>query len=152
MASETSNAAPETAPSAMTEDQVSLARTIGMTGLMAVLLGILILILNAANIRRPNGGGLIAVAGGAAQPEPDDAAHVGVFGQGGRELEHRVPVVGGTVVQGAPFPGAGVVGRGGDRRKKSGAGAETGSGAGKDTGSGAGVDTGSGAGRKAGVV
>ena len=46
MANETLN--PETAPSAITEDQVSLARTVGMTGLMAVCLGILILILNAA--------------------------------------------------------------------------------------------------------
>jgi ABC-2 type transport system permease protein len=51
MANETSHAAPETAPSAMTEDQVSFARTIGMTGLMAVCLGILILILNAAKAK-----------------------------------------------------------------------------------------------------
>jgi ABC-type transport system involved in multi-copper enzyme maturation permease subunit len=39
---------PETAPSALSEDQVSFARTVGMTGLMAVCLGILVLILNAA--------------------------------------------------------------------------------------------------------
>src|SRR5258708_2562125 len=51
MANETSYSAPETAPSAMTEDQVSFARTIGMTGLMAVCLGILILILNGAKAK-----------------------------------------------------------------------------------------------------
>jgi ABC-2 type transport system permease protein len=44
---------PETAPSALTEDQLSTARTIGLTGLMAVVLGTLILILNAANARLP---------------------------------------------------------------------------------------------------
>lgn len=43
--------APETAPSALSEDQVSFARTIGMTGLMAVILGVLILILNAAKAK-----------------------------------------------------------------------------------------------------
>jgi hypothetical protein len=48
MSSETFTAAPEMAPSALSEDQVSFARTIGMTGLMAVCLGILILILNSA--------------------------------------------------------------------------------------------------------
>lgn len=42
---------PEIAPSALTEDQASTARTIGLTGLMAVLLGILILILNAAKAK-----------------------------------------------------------------------------------------------------
>src|SRR5262249_35782948 len=42
---------PEIAPSALTEDQASTARTIGLTGLMAVLLGVLILILNAAKAR-----------------------------------------------------------------------------------------------------
>src|SRR5688572_19709847 len=42
---------PETAPSALSEDQVSFARTIGMTGLMAVVLGVLILILNAAKAK-----------------------------------------------------------------------------------------------------
>src|SRR5688572_23660535 len=41
----------ETAPSALTEDQESFARTVGMTGLMAVALGTLILILNAAKAR-----------------------------------------------------------------------------------------------------
>src|SRR5215210_2516880 len=41
----------ETAPSALTDDQASLARTVGMTGLMAVVLGTLILILNAAKAR-----------------------------------------------------------------------------------------------------
>jgi ABC-2 type transport system permease protein len=41
----------ETAPSALTEDQASFARTIGLTGLMAVILGTLILILNAAKAR-----------------------------------------------------------------------------------------------------
>src|SRR5262245_59994782 len=43
----------ETAPSALTEDQASFARTIGLTGLMAVSLGVLILILNAAQARLP---------------------------------------------------------------------------------------------------
>src|SRR4051812_16280596 len=46
-------AGPETAPSAMTEDQASTARTVGLTGLMAVVLGTLILILNAASARLP---------------------------------------------------------------------------------------------------
>ncbi|HKB01760.1 MAG TPA: ABC transporter permease [Gemmataceae bacterium] len=41
----------ETAPSALTEDQASFARTIGLTGLMATILGTLILILNAAKAR-----------------------------------------------------------------------------------------------------
>jgi hypothetical protein len=41
----------ETAPSALSEDQASVARTIGLTGLMAVILGALILILNAAKAR-----------------------------------------------------------------------------------------------------
>lgn len=41
----------ETAPSALSEDQGSVARTIGLTGLMAVVLGALILILNAAKVR-----------------------------------------------------------------------------------------------------
>src|SRR5262249_8180051 len=43
----------ETAPSALTEDQASFARTVGLTGLMAVSLGVLILILNAAQARLP---------------------------------------------------------------------------------------------------
>src|SRR2546421_11695076 len=46
-------AGPETAPSALTEDQLSTARTIGLTGLMAVVRGPLILILNAAQARLP---------------------------------------------------------------------------------------------------
>ena len=37
----------------MTEDQASTARTVGLTGLMAVVLGTLILILNAAKARLP---------------------------------------------------------------------------------------------------
>jgi hypothetical protein len=44
---------PEMAPSAMAEDQASTARTIGLTGLMAVVLGTLILILNSAGARLP---------------------------------------------------------------------------------------------------
>lgn len=46
-------AGPEMAPSAMTEDQASTARTVGLTGLMAVVLGTLILILNSASARLP---------------------------------------------------------------------------------------------------
>src|SRR5512144_2483738 len=53
MSTDTYTAGPETAPSAMTEDQASTARTIGLTGLMAVVLGTLILILNAAHARLP---------------------------------------------------------------------------------------------------
>ncbi|HEX3152459.1 MAG TPA: ABC transporter permease [Gemmataceae bacterium] len=53
MSSETFTGAPEQAPSAMSEDQASTARTIGLTGLMAVVLGTLVLILNAANARLP---------------------------------------------------------------------------------------------------
>src|SRR5687768_3169893 len=53
MSSDAYTAGPETAPSAMTEDQASTARTIGLTGLMAVVLGTLILILKAANARLP---------------------------------------------------------------------------------------------------
>jgi gliding motility-associated transport system permease protein len=41
----------ETAPSPLTEDQASFARTVGLTGLMATVLGTLILILNAAKAR-----------------------------------------------------------------------------------------------------
>ncbi len=51
MSIETVSPPPETAPSALTEDQVSYARTIGLTGLMAVLLGVLILILNVAKAK-----------------------------------------------------------------------------------------------------
>lgn len=43
--------APETAPSALSEDQASFARTVGLTGLMAAVLGILILVLNAAKAK-----------------------------------------------------------------------------------------------------
>jgi len=43
----------ETAPSALSEDQASFARTVGLTGLMAVTLGVLILILNAASAKLP---------------------------------------------------------------------------------------------------
>src|SRR5947209_2753222 len=53
MSTETFTAGPETAPSALTEEQASTARTIGLTGLMAVVLGTLILILNAAQARLP---------------------------------------------------------------------------------------------------
>ncbi|HKA07952.1 MAG TPA: ABC transporter permease [Gemmataceae bacterium] len=41
----------ETAPSALADDQASVARSIGLTGLMAVVLGALILILNSAKAR-----------------------------------------------------------------------------------------------------
>jgi len=51
MSSEMITGAPEMAPSALSEDQVSFARTVGLTGLMAVVLGVLILILNAAKAR-----------------------------------------------------------------------------------------------------
>ncbi len=51
MSIETVSPPPETAPSALTEDQVSYARTIGLTGLMAVLIGVLILILNVAKAK-----------------------------------------------------------------------------------------------------
>ena len=51
MSTETFTAGPETAPSALSEDQASVARTIGLTGLTAVVLGTLILILNAANAK-----------------------------------------------------------------------------------------------------
>ncbi|MSR51783.1 MAG: hypothetical protein EXS09_00655 [Gemmataceae bacterium] len=51
MSSEMITGTPEMAPSALTEDQVSFARTVGLTGLMAVVLGVLILILNAAKAR-----------------------------------------------------------------------------------------------------
>ena len=51
MSSETYAAGPEMAPSALTEDQASFARTVGLTGLMAVVLGTLILILNAAKAK-----------------------------------------------------------------------------------------------------
>ena len=53
MSTDTYAAGPEVAPSAMTEDQASTARTVGLTGLMAVLLGTLILILNAAKAHLP---------------------------------------------------------------------------------------------------
>lgn len=51
MSSEMITGTPEMAPSVLTEDQVSFARTVGLTGLMAVVLGVLILILNAAKAR-----------------------------------------------------------------------------------------------------
>jgi len=53
MSTDTFTTGPEQAPSAMTEDQASTARTVGLTGLMAVVLGTLILILNAASARLP---------------------------------------------------------------------------------------------------
>src|SRR5260221_9806578 len=43
----------ETAPSTLTDDQGSFPRTIGLTGLMAVVLGTLILILNSASAKLP---------------------------------------------------------------------------------------------------
>lgn len=51
MSTETLTPGPETAPSAMSEDQASTARTIGMTGLAAAVLGILVLVLNAAKAK-----------------------------------------------------------------------------------------------------
>lgn len=51
MSTDTLSPGPEQAPSAITEDQESFARTVGLTGLMAVVLGTLILILNAARAR-----------------------------------------------------------------------------------------------------
>lgn len=51
MSTDTLTPAPETAPSALTEDQVSTARTIGMTGLAAAVLGILILVLHAGKAK-----------------------------------------------------------------------------------------------------
>src|SRR5258708_17012772 len=60
----------ETAPSALTDDQGSFARTIGLTGLMAVVLGTLILILNSASAKLPvalgNNVGLAGIAIGMA--------------------------------------------------------------------------------------
>jgi ABC-2 type transport system permease protein len=53
MSSEAPLAGPELAPSAVSDDQASFARTIGMTGLFAVLIGVIILILNAANAKLP---------------------------------------------------------------------------------------------------
>src|SRR3954471_25067469 len=53
MSSETFTGVPEQAPSDLSEDQASTARTIGLTGLMAVILGTLVLILNAASARLP---------------------------------------------------------------------------------------------------
>src|SRR3954465_8785073 len=53
MASDVFVGVPEQAPSALTEDQASTARTVGLTGLFAVVLGTLILILNAASARLP---------------------------------------------------------------------------------------------------
>src|SRR5256885_1617736 len=51
MSSQTFTAGPETAPSALAEDQASVARSIGLTGLLAVVLGALILILNSAKAK-----------------------------------------------------------------------------------------------------
>ena len=53
MQSEMYAGGPEQAPSALSDDQSSFARTVGMTGLFAVLIGVLILILNAANAKLP---------------------------------------------------------------------------------------------------
>src|SRR5262245_26702148 len=70
MSSDVYTAGPETAPSAMTEDQASTARTIGLSGLMAVVLGTLILILTAAGARLPlelgNTAGCVGIAIGMA--------------------------------------------------------------------------------------
>ncbi|MCX4633392.1 hypothetical protein [Streptomyces sp. NBC_01443] len=76
------------------------------------------LTLDDVNAREPDGCGVLAVPAGTDIPNWDESAHVGVFGQGGHELEHKVTVFGGSSTQGSPFPGAGVVGRGGGRRKK----------------------------------
>lgn len=53
MSSETYAPGPELAPSHLTDDQASFARTVGMTGLFAVLLGVLVLVLNAAQAKLP---------------------------------------------------------------------------------------------------
>lgn len=53
MSSETYTTGPELAPSALTEDQASMARTIGMTGLLAVFFSVLLLVLNAAGAKLP---------------------------------------------------------------------------------------------------
>ena len=51
MSTDTYATGPETAPSVLTDDQASFARTVGLTGLMAVVLGTLIIILNSAKAK-----------------------------------------------------------------------------------------------------
>jgi ABC-type transport system involved in multi-copper enzyme maturation permease subunit len=51
MSSDAYTAGPETAPSALTEDQASIARTVGLIGLLTVVLGALVLILNSAKAK-----------------------------------------------------------------------------------------------------
>ncbi|WP_437087080.1 hypothetical protein [Streptomyces sp. enrichment culture] len=76
-------------------------------------------------LRQPNGGGVVGISGGVGDiPSWERSAQVGLFGRGGDELEHTIPVEPGadmgTVVVGAPYPGVGVVGVGGSRRTKDG--------------------------------
>ncbi|MFE2111221.1 hypothetical protein ACFXAF_35900 [Kitasatospora sp. NPDC059463] len=73
--------------------------------------------------RHPNGPGVVGLAGASGAPGQREADHVGVFGRGGDEMAQSVPVGpggAGTVVVGSPFPGAGVVGRGGGRLTQTG--------------------------------
>ena len=53
MSSATYSAGPERSPSELTVDQASFARTVGLTGLFSVVLGVLILILNWTSAKLP---------------------------------------------------------------------------------------------------
>lgn len=79
---------------------------------------------NDSNVRQPPGVGVVGVAGGGDTPKWEDTANVGVFGMGGDEVAHKVPVGSPTgtptTVVGALYPGPGVIGRGGRRRTQNG--------------------------------
>jgi hypothetical protein len=64
--------------------------------------------------RSPHGAGLVATAGSSVQPTiPSETGNVGVFGQGGDQVDETKNVGGSNFIVGPGFAGAGVVGRGG---------------------------------------
>lgn len=69
--------------------------------------------------RTPHGAGLVATAGSSVQQTPlnipGDTGNVGVFGQGGDQVDETKNVGGSNFIVGPGFAGAGVVGRGGVR-------------------------------------
>ncbi len=71
--------------------------------------------------RTPQGPGVVASAGGTAAPTDDEAANIGVFGQGGDAIEETVSDgVPASFIIGPEHAGVGVIGRGGTKRGNNG--------------------------------
>lgn len=70
----------------------------------------------SATDRSPHGPGVVASAGDSKIPKLSELGNVGVFGQGGNEVDETKNMGGPNFVVGPDFAGAGVVGRGGITR------------------------------------